>query len=220
MPALWHYLRRAPSKLRKLYFARDAERLHIGSGPNVFPGWVNIDNVRYPGVRLLDVTAGLPFRNVRYIYAEHFIEHLHYNDARYFLRECRRVLRDDGVVRLSTPNLDWVWASHYRRVLTPDEEILGAFAVNRAFRGWGHQFLYNQGVLAATLHEAGFASVVRCAYGESTHEALRGVERHEQNPDFEGLSHILIMEASGRGGVAAEALHEPREWYLRDLAVK
>jgi predicted SAM-dependent methyltransferase len=220
MPSLLHYLRRAPSKVRKLYFSQDAERLHIGSGPQILPGWTNIDNVRYPGVTVLDVTFGLPFRNVEFIYAEHFIEHLHYNDARYFLRECRRVLRDDGVLRLSTPNLDWVWASHYRTVLTPDEEIKGAFGLNRAFRGWGHQFLYNFGTLAATLREAGFANVVRCEYGESTREALRGLERHEKNEDYEGISHILIVEASGRGGETPDLLHESREWYLRDVAVK
>ena len=220
MASLWHYIRRAPSKLRKLYFAKEAERLHIGSGPQTFEGWVNIDNVRYPGVRVLDVTYGLPFRNVQYIYAEHFIEHLHYNDARYFLRECRRVLRDDGVLRLSTPNLDWVWASHYRATLTDDEAILGAFGLNRAFRGWGHHFLYNFQALAATLREAGFADVVRCEYGESTHDALRGLERHEKNADYEGISHILIVEAQGRGGEPPGLLHGTRDWYLRDVAVK
>jgi predicted SAM-dependent methyltransferase len=189
MPPVWHYIRRAPSKLRKLYFSERAEKLHIGSGPETFPGWVNIDNVRYPGVRVLDVTYGLPFKDVKFIYAEHFIEHLHYNDARYFLRECRRVLRDDGVLRLSTPNLDWVWRSHYRRDATPDMEIADGFGLNLAFRGWGHQFLYNFGTLAATLREAGFSDVVRQQYGESAHGPLRGIERHATNPDVEGVSH-------------------------------
>ncbi|MGZ5494514.1 MAG: hypothetical protein ACXWHG_12990 [Thermoanaerobaculia bacterium] len=73
------------------------------------------------------------------------------------------MLRDDGVLRLSTPNLDWVWASHYRRVLTSDQEILGAFGLNRAFRGWGHRFLFNFGTLAATLRDA--ASRTSCAPG-------------------------------------------------------
>lgn len=196
-------------------------RLHIGCGPHHIDGWINIDSVAYPGVdRVIDVAGGLPFDDVSFVFAEHFIEHLHYADALALLRECRRVLRDDGILRLSTPNLDWVWASHYRRVLTDDQQVLGCFALNRAFRGWGHQFLYNWGTLAATLRAAGFAEVIRRRYGESDHPELRGLERHEQNPDFDSLSHILIVEAWGRGGEAPGYFDEPREWYLRDVGVK
>jgi predicted SAM-dependent methyltransferase len=195
-------------------------RLHIGCGPQHFPGWINIDNAPYPGVdRVLDVREGLPFEDVSLIYAEHFIEHLAYDDALQLLRECRRVLRDDGVLRLSTPNLDWVWASHYRRVLADEQKILACFAINRAFRGWGHQFLYNEHTLTATLLDAGFASVVRREYGQSEHDELRGIERHEQSDDYDGLSHILIVEATGRGGEAPEDLDEPRADYRRDVGV-
>jgi predicted SAM-dependent methyltransferase len=199
-----------------------AERVHIGSGDVTLPGWVNVDNQSYAGVdRVLDVTHGLPFLDVQLIFAEHFIEHLRYADAMDFLAECRRVLRDDGVLRLSTPNLDWVWVSHYRRVLTPEQEILGAFGLNRAFHGWGHRFLYNFGTLAATLRDAGFADVVRTAYGQSAHPDLCGLEQHEKSDDFEGISHILIVEASGRGDTKpGPPFAESRDWYLRDVNVR
>jgi predicted SAM-dependent methyltransferase len=196
-------------------------KLQLGCGPLALPGWINIDNQPYPGVdRVLDVTAGLPFDDVRFIFAEHFIEHLALDDATALLRECRRALAGDGVLRLSTPNLDWVWASHYKRVLTPEEAVLACFAINRAFRGWGHQFLYNETTLASLLRDAGFARVVRCEYGASEHEELRGLERHEWQPDFDGLPHIVIVEASGRGGSAPEYLEEPRAMFRRDAAAK
>ena len=196
-------------------------RLHLGSGPQRLDGWVNVDNQPYPGVdRVLDVTAGLPFEDVQFIFAEHFIEHLPFEAATALMRECRRVLRDDGVLRLSTPNLDWVWASHYRRVMTQEEAVLACFAINRAFRGWGHQFLYNETTLRSLLLDAGFADVVRCEYGESLHPELRGIERHEWQPDFDGFSHILIVEASGRGGRAPEYLAGPQEMFKRDAAVR
>ena len=57
---------------------------------------------------------GLPFADVASIYAEHFLEHLALDDGLAFLAECRRVLRPDGILRLSTPNLDWVLLTHYR----------------------------------------------------------------------------------------------------------
>ncbi len=193
-------------------------KLHLGSGSHHLDGWMNVDNQPYPGVdRVFDVTRVFPFEDASYVFAEHFIEHLDYRDALRILRECRRVLHDDGVLRLSTPNLDWVWASHYRRILDDPEQIVGCFGLNRAFRAWGHQFLYNFGTLAATLRDAGFANVVRCEYGESEHPELRGLEAHQRNPDFDGLSHILIVEASGRGGSAPAYLDAPRREYLRDV---
>ena len=196
-------------------------KLHLGCGPHSLKGWLNIDNQPYAGVdRALDVAQGLPFEGVSFVFAEHFIEHLDYREALGLMRECRRVLSDDGVLRLSTPNLDWVWASHYRHAPEGDDAIAGCFALNRAFRGWGHQFLYNFTTLRASLLDAGFADVVRAEYGESAHPELRGLERHERNPDFDGLSHILIVEASGRGGSVSETLASWRGEYLRDVDVK
>ena len=196
-------------------------KLHLGSGKQHLEGWVNIDNQQLPGVdRVLDVTQGLGFEDVGFVFAEHFIEHLAYVDALVLLRECRRVLRDDGVLRLSTPNLDWVWASHYRLGLDDSDQVKACFALNLAFHGWGHQFLYNERTLAATLRDAGFADVVRCAYGESGHPELRGLERHEKSPEWGDLSHILIVEASGHGGKAPKYLSEPRQDFLRDINLK
>ena len=92
------------------------QKLHVGCGQVALPGWVNIDNQPLRGVdRVLDVTQGLPFRDVSFIFAEHFIEHLSWEDGLKFLKECRRALSDGGVLRLSTPKLDWVWATHYHR---------------------------------------------------------------------------------------------------------
>ena len=196
-------------------------RLHLGSGPQILPGWVNVDNQPYSGVdRVLDVTKGLPFKNVDYVFAEHFIEHIPYPAAINLMRECRRVLHDEGVLRLSTPNLDWVWKTHYDLGLPEPDQLLNCFRINRAFRGWGHQFLYNERTLRATLQDAGFATVVCVEYGQSSHEVLRGLERHEKSADWGTLSSILIVEASGRGGKPPEDLGAPRADYLRDIVVK
>jgi predicted SAM-dependent methyltransferase len=195
--------------------------LHLGCGPQILKGWVNLDNVKYPGVdKVVDVTKGLPYKDVSFIFAEHFIEHLAYADALKLMRECRRVLRDDGVLRLSTPNLDWVWVTHYRFGLSEPEQVQACFALNRAFRGWGHQFLYNERTLRASLLDAGFANIVRVEYGASEHRELRGLERHEKSPDYGDLSHILIVEASGRGGKVPEYVEQPRAEFLRDVNVK
>src|SRR5947209_3056781 len=218
MASPWHYLSRAPMKFRKVFFPARAERLHIGSGPQSLSGWVNIDIVRYPGVdRILDVRRGLPFKDVRFIFAEHFIEHLDLNAAMYLFLECRRVLRDDGVLRLSTPNLDWVWASHYGAAANKEEAVRDCFKLNGAFHGWGHRFLYNEATLRALLLDAGFANVTCRGYAESPYPELRGIERHERSEDFNGLADILIVEASGRGGAAPAYLDPPRSDFFHKL---
>ena len=173
---------------------RQVARLHVGSGPLVREGWTNIDMDRFPGVDyVMDVRGGLPFEDVQHIYAEHFIEHLSFDDAVRFLRECRRILRPAGVLRLSTPNLDWVWQTHY----APGGSVLKCFEINKAFRGWGHRFLYDIPTLTATLRLAGFAEMTACRYGESEDPVLKGLERHERYLDSEELPHVIVMEARG-----------------------
>ncbi|HEX7807428.1 MAG TPA: methyltransferase domain-containing protein, partial [Thermoanaerobaculia bacterium] len=180
--------------------AAPATRLHLACGPHALRGWVNIDNQAYAGIdRLLDLRNGLPFENVEYIYAEHFIEHIEYRDALRLLTECRRALAPEGVIRLSTPNLDWVWAHAYHPGTWENDGqgIHDCLVANRAFRAWGHRFLYNDAMLRELLHRAGFANVTFHRYHESEHEALRGIEGHMPYPDSPEIPHVLIAEASG-----------------------
>ncbi|HKD20230.1 MAG TPA: hypothetical protein VKG23_20445 [Thermoanaerobaculia bacterium] len=180
--------------------SRGPTRLHIGCGQQAIPGWINIDNQGLPGVdQVLDVRRGLPFADVATIYAEHFLEHLSLDEGLAFLVECRRVLSEDGVLRLSTPSLDWVLTTHYRWGDATDRDRRDdCMRLNRAFHGWGHQFLYNRPMLAATLRAAGFARADFHAYGESDVPELRGLERHETWNDTPELPHVIVVEAAGR----------------------
>ncbi|PYQ29445.1 MAG: hypothetical protein DMF56_10780 [Acidobacteria bacterium] len=193
-------------------------KLHIGSGPVELFGWINVDNVPYDGVAVLsDVRNGLPFTNVDFIFAEHFIEHLTLADGLQFLKECRRALARAGVLRLSTPNLDWVWLTHYKppSEMTPEEELFGCLEINRAFHGWGHQFLYNLHTLTRALQTAGFATVQSKAYGESDIDELRDLEKHERHRDLPGAPSVLVIEATGHRESDGE-FEQILQPYLRD----
>ncbi|HSP16331.1 MAG TPA: hypothetical protein VLV78_16405 [Thermoanaerobaculia bacterium] len=188
-------------------------KLHVGCGPVHLDGWINIDNRRYEAVDyVLDVRDGLPFRGLRFIFAEHFIEHLPYWEAERFLRDCRAALADDGVLRLSTPNLDWVYATQYH-----GNAVRDCFLLNASFRAWGHQFLYNDATLTALLHHARFARVEARAYGESAHPELRNLEMHQRSPDSPELPHVLVFEASGVAISREEQLIASAAAYLNDL---
>jgi predicted SAM-dependent methyltransferase len=176
-------------------------RLHIGCGQQAIPGWINIDNQPLPGVdRVLDVRQGLPFRGAAAIYAEHFLEHLTLDDGLTFLRECRRALAPSGVLRLSTPNLDWVYATHYRMgpAAKAEESVRDCLWLNRAFHGWGHRFLYNRTMLEAALKSCGYATVRFQRYGQSDVPEFSGIEKHETWQDTAEMPHVLIAEASGQ----------------------
>lgn len=188
------------------------QKLHIGCGQVLLPGWINVDNQPYPGVdHVLDVTKALPFSDLQYIFAEHFIEHLAYDDAARFLANCRKVLRNDGILRLSTPNLDWVWMTHYHLGNWGDaaQQVNDCFMLNKAFRGWGHQFLYNREAIRETLTAAGFGTIEYVSYGHSRHTALQNLEKHETYHDAPELPHILVVEASGRSNGKSSSLTQP-----------
>ncbi len=172
-------------------------RLHVGCGRARLEGWVNIDAQALPGVDVVaDVTGGLEFRDCEAVYAEHFLEHLRIDHALDFLAEAWRVLGEGGLIRLSTPNLDWVWVTHYRLGEPAQLKCDMAIHLNRAFHGWEHQFVWNRELLAEALEASGFTGLEWCRYRESRHELFRGIERHETYADSEELPHVLIVEAT------------------------
>jgi len=170
--------------------------LHIGSGDKALPGWVNIDLKPHAGVDVVaDVNKGLDFSEVQAVYAEHFLEHLTIVQAMKFLLESHRVLRKGGWLRLSTPNLDWVWRTHYIIDAPPADKRMMALGTNRAFRGWGHQFLWNPEILEEMLISCGFRRLHWCRYGESKQRIFQGIEQHGDYEDIPEHQHVIIVEA-------------------------
>lgn len=73
------------------------ERLHLGCGRRLLPGWLNLDLPRY------DITRLLPWQDasVRAYFLEHVVEYLSPADLSRFLREVWRTLKPNGVLRLA-----------------------------------------------------------------------------------------------------------------------
>lgn len=96
--------------------AGDGKRkINCGSFTTQFHyGWLNLDQHDLTGwsqnygyqFQRCDVKLGLPFPTgcVDLIYSSHMLEHLSYEDGLAFLRECRRVIRPDGAMRLYVPD--------------------------------------------------------------------------------------------------------------------
>ncbi|HEX6372717.1 MAG TPA: methyltransferase domain-containing protein [Longimicrobium sp.] len=175
--------------------------LQLGTGHNPLPGWLNTDVqvFRRGHVEFLDATQPFPLPDAAfdYVYSEHQIEHIPLEAGEHMLAECFRVLRPGGVVRIATPDLERIAAlasgaldddqRHYVAYISALLGLRGPDAtrvINSMFRAFGpdadtgHQFIYSCDFLAGRLRAAGFAEVRRCGLGESTHDALRGIERH------------------------------------------
>lgn len=195
-----------------------AGRIHLGSGRVHLDGWLNVDMQALPGVDyVLDATEGLPFRDVEALFAEHFLEHLHLADAVEFLLDVHRILRPGGVLRLSTPNLEWVWATHHPGAgADPELQALSALHINRGFHGWGHHFLWNRALLGRALAACGFTDLRWHRHGESDRALFRALERHETYADAPDLPHVLVVEAT-KGEPAPAALAELRGLLQREF---
>ena len=192
-------------------------RLHIGSGSQRLEGWINVDIRPFPGVDLVaDVTQGLVLNDIDAVFAEHFLEHLAVDHALDFLAAVQRMLTPDGRLRLSTPNLDWVWQTHYRLKAPADDKVAAGVALNRAFHGWEHKFIWNRETLELALTVIGFRDLTWQRHGESAVEHLSGLERHETYDDDDDLRHVLIVEAL-KGTPDPEGLGALRERLQREF---
>ena len=84
-------------------------KLHMGCGYIKLAGWINVDLSRSCGPDLVaDLSQSLPFQSgsVDYIHSEDFLDQLELVDAYVFLRESFRILKEGGVMRILTPDLN------------------------------------------------------------------------------------------------------------------
>lgn len=83
--------------------------LNIGCGARFHEDWVNMDIVPHGyGTLVHDAATGLPFPDNSFeaVYHSHVLEHLPRREAPFFLRECLRVLKPGGVIRIAAPDLE------------------------------------------------------------------------------------------------------------------
>ena len=197
-------------------------KVNIGTGPHGKPDWINLDWGVLPllsklrwlrrlliGLRLLpasyetdwpsqprlrDCRKGLPFADgsIDFLYTSHFLEHLPRWQATKLLRDCWRILRPDGVLRISVPDLRLLAEKYvqrdqqyYAQVQPPNVDAAWTIAdsFGAGFYGhdtwtqpsWtarlrekfirGHLWMYDFESLSRLLTAAGFKEVIRCEAG-------------------------------------------------------
>jgi predicted SAM-dependent methyltransferase len=83
--------------------------LNLGCGARYHPEWVNVDFTSTgPDVIACNLNAGLPFDKDSFdvVYHSHLLEHFPKRHALTFMKECSRVLKPGGIVRVVVPDLE------------------------------------------------------------------------------------------------------------------
>jgi predicted SAM-dependent methyltransferase len=83
--------------------------LNIGCGDTYHTDWVNIDIAgKGPDVITHDLKKGLPFPDSSFdvCYSSHLLEHFAIKEAETLIKECFRVLKPNGIVRIAVPDIE------------------------------------------------------------------------------------------------------------------
>ncbi|MCK5823184.1 MAG: methyltransferase domain-containing protein [Bacteroidales bacterium] len=83
--------------------------LNVGCGNKFHKDWINIDmNSNSPYVISHNLLEGLPFENDKFdvIYQSQVLEHFPKEKATDFIKECYRVLKPNGIIRIVVPDLE------------------------------------------------------------------------------------------------------------------
>lgn len=190
-------------------------KLHIGAGPNQLREWLNTDlTPRTENAIFLDATEPFPFQNATfdYIYTEHLIEHISYSEGQEMLKECFRILKPGGKLRIATPDFDVFmglgcegkneeqarYIEWYRQKYLQQLDVRpDIYIINSIFHNWGHQFVYDKDSLERSMTKAGFKKVTRCLPGKSDDSVFFGIEHHGKAIGSESANRFetMVLEA-------------------------
>jgi SAM-dependent methyltransferase len=190
-------------------------RLRRAAGAlGALPEWARADD--WPeNVRVHDIRKGLPFPDgsAVAIYGSHILEHLYLSEAEALLRECRRILRRGGVLRLVVPDLRAAVAEYLGEGRYADSDEKGA-ELSRAdrlnerlalrdrrppggnlpYRLYGalkdfhsHKWMYDAESLIARFEAAGFDDVRELGYLDSRIDGIEAVELRKRVIDECGV---------------------------------
>ncbi|MDB5024599.1 MAG: Methyltransferase type 11 [Mucilaginibacter sp.] len=120
--------------------------LNVGCGNKFHKDWVNIDmssNSQY--VIAVNLLNGIPFDDNSFdvVYHSQVLEHIPKNEARDFIKECYRILKPGGIVRVVVPDLENI-TREYLRLL--DANWQGSSKEEEANYEWIVLEMYDQTV--------------------------------------------------------------------------
>lgn len=106
--------------------------VNLGCGNRYHKDWLNLDSSAADPVlvKRADLRHGIPLadESCDVVYHSHFLEHLTKIQASSFTRECHRVLKPNGIIRVATPNLEEIVKQylHYLQLAAEGDKLAEA----------------------------------------------------------------------------------------------
>jgi len=121
LKALFLHIYNNNFRLRSL---KPVEKVHFGSGTDNKNGFLNVDLNGMADI-FLDVRnkLNIPSSSVNYIYSSHFVEHLSHAALVFHLKECYRILKRGGVLRVGVPDFERLFLNYAKGTSDRFEEI-------------------------------------------------------------------------------------------------
>lgn len=181
------YNQEAQGAFRRLQ-GRQGLKVHLGCGPDVRAGWINLDlnpsrnaksfEERADGGIYInyDLRQGLPLEtnSCSYFYSSHFFEHLEYECGVKLMEDCFRALQPGGVFRIVLPDMKSLFAAYLKNdieyfklldpLLAPEIEPKTATPIDYinygVYQFGEHKYIYDQEKLIKVLKSIGFSDAV------------------------------------------------------------
>ena len=188
--------------LKKYISEEESPKLHVGAGGSILKNWINTDYEHIEKETIfLDASKkfDIPDQTFDFIYAEHLFEHLNIEGQINMLAECKRVLRKGGVLRIATPNLNFLlqitqggkddflsnylkWASnaYFPKNLSINMSNLNneVHFLNHYFHNWGHQFIHNPDSFIKLSNNFQYSLITQVNVHVSSYKCFRNIETH------------------------------------------
>jgi len=201
-------------RLVNRYFAEAREpKLHIGCGSNLMDDWLNSDKAPISSnVMYLNAARRFPFPDATfsYVYSEHMIGSLPFEQAKVMLTECFRTLAPGGKVRIATLDIEflidlcqvrnppelWLQYMEWFQAQTGMQYSGGIFLFNSFVKLYGIEFVYDEPTLRDAMVVAGFSDITRRDLNESDDATLRNLENEKRMPDGFLRMESFILEGT------------------------
>jgi len=174
-------------------------RLNLGCGNQTPDNWINVDyalgsqlakiplfslvnsqlkifNLTWEeNIFIHDLRKIFPWSDneIDCIYSSHTLEHLSKDQGHYFLQECHRVLKQDGIIRIVVPDLKEFVECYTRGEMLAEDFVkkLGAWQesnhqsslkkIFQRFLSFPHQCMYDQASLMRIMSNIGFKCQIK-----------------------------------------------------------
>lgn len=145
-------------------------KLHLGCGRKYIEGFTHIDIVDYPHIDLvttIDDLCDFTDNTVTLIYACHVLEHFKRKKYKTALSEWYRVLKPEGILRISVPGFEELIKIYQKRKNL--DEIIGPIMGGQKILYDYHYMLFDFPTLNKSLKEVGFREVRKYNWKETEH---------------------------------------------------